>query len=287
MKTIQSQLNEGQSKNRFVFIVSQARSGTTAFQDFLSRTYPTLILAGELFLPRIERSTIASILGEKYSHLNVFDWKGERANSNDESDVQAKFKSHRENIDSEAVNILEMLKDNPSTSSNIFVVKIFPEHLSDQRFNEIIEIYRPMVIILRRRLLFSYVSLLKAIKSGQFTENDSSDIKIEMNEKELAKYISRADSWFRNIDETALKLEIPFLNVTYEDFFETEKDVGRVLKFLNQIGEVDFVSGVDNFNLKIQDRRIDSNLVKVFEQFGDLPENLQKSLLRYPGNSFQ
>jgi len=46
MKTIQIQSNNRQPENRFIFIVSQARSGTTAFQDFLSRTNPSLILAG-------------------------------------------------------------------------------------------------------------------------------------------------------------------------------------------------------------------------------------------------
>jgi len=286
MKTIQIQSNNRQPENRFIFIVSQARSGTTAFQDFLSRTNPSLILAGELFLPRIERGAISEILGDKYSDLKVFDWISERANTKDELEVQAKFKTHRENIDSVAFNILKMLTENPSTTSNIFVIKIFPGHLSDMKFNEILRTYRPTVIILRRRLLFSYVSLLKAFKTRNFTQKDSSDIKIEMNEKQLAQYISRADSWFNNIDEIAPKLGIPYLNVTYEDFFESGEDVERVLKFLNQMDDIDFFSEVNDSKMKIQDRRKDSNLAKVFEEFGNLPQELQKSVIRYPGNSF-
>jgi hypothetical protein len=287
IETFQSKPSNSEPESRFIFIVSQARSGTTAFQEFLSRTIPSLIIAGELFLPRIERSAISKILGEKYSELKVFDWNDERAKSKNEIDVIAKFKKHQENIDFESSNILKMLRDNPSTSSNVFVIKIFPNHLSNHKFNELLNIYRPNLIIIRRRLLFSYVSLLKAIKSGHFTKKDSSDVKIQMNEEQLRRYISTADSWFNNIDEIALKLEIPFLNITYEGFFESGKDVGRVLEFINQMGQSDFVSEVDDINLKVQDRRKDSDLAHVFDQFHDLPKDLQKNVIRYPGNSFE
>ena len=276
--------NPDKNNERITFIVSQARSGTNALLDYISTLNDSIITAGELFGGHDLPPEIAEIVHKKYPQLVPFDWIEKRANFTDWSEIYSAFIQHQMLVDSQALNIIYDLCSDVSLSKSVFFIKIFPGQLSTQKFNEILDVYKPRIITLRRRMLFSYASLLKARISGDYTNKDNSDVEIHLREKEVANYIAESDEWFNNIDRELFRLKIPSLDITYEGFFESGEDVCRVNDFINETIPVKFDVGRDAIRMTIQDRRKDQYLGVIFEQFAKLPRKLQNYLILQPGN---
>ena len=270
--------------DRLIFVVSQARSGSNAIMEYISKLNVTLINAGELFIGTNHAPEISRIAGERYASLKAFDWEGKKKEFKDWPDVIRAHKEHQEITDSKASHLLdELLADIPN-SKNIFVVKMFPDQLSTKKFNEILYTYKPRVIVLKRRMVFSFISALKARISKSFTHGDNSSIQISLEEKEVKNYINRTDEWFSNVESGIVELGLQSLIISYEGFFDSGVDVRNVSEFINKRVEVDFSLDASVIKLPIQDRRSDNSLAEVFSQFAEFPRDLQKEFVRYPGN---
>jgi len=277
--------SERNSEN-LTFIVSQARSGTNAFQEFVSALNSTFIMAGEIFLGEEFKLHETAGKAKSYPKLERFEWDKMKIELKEESKIHEAFELHQQFNDLQAFNILNYLINNTAISKNMIFIKIFPEQISTEKFNEILRIYRPRIIVLKRRMLFSLVSELKARVSGSFRLKDNSDLEIMLNQKEVAGYISRTDGWFNNIDREISRLEIPSITITYEGFFESGEDVDRVKNFISESADVEFQVNLEAVRLPIQDRRTDQSLTSIFSQFTHFPRSLQTNFIRHPGNLF-
>ena len=270
--------------DRITFIVSQARSGTNALQEFVSTLSKSIITLGELFGGHDLPSEITQIIGHKYPQLVPFDWKSKTAALADWSEVYRAFAQHQSLVDSQAFNVIDDLLIEASLSECVFFIKIFPGQLSTEKFNELLEVYRPRVIVLKRRMIFSYASVLKARITGHYEYLDNSDVEISLREKDVANYIAESTEWFTNIEREVLRLNTPSIDITYEGFFESGEDVHRVKEFINGSIPVKFDVDKDAIRMTVQDRRKDRYLGAVFQQFANLPRKMQKSLILHPGN---
>ena len=273
------------NSEKLVFIVSRARSGTNALQDVMSGFHSEIVLAEELFGIYWTKE-ISQILKPKYAWLEPFNWKEvNSARLMPPEKIVDQYNSFRDVIDSEALNILADLLESLSTQQKTLVIKIFPDQLSLQKFHEILEIYRPKIIVLKRRMIFSYISHLKAVVHHHFYGQDNSDVDISFNENEIESYIANSDAWFNNIKNVARQLKLKSVDITYEGLFETGKDISVIERFMNESVETNPSDSTERKKTAIQDRRHDNFLVDVIDQYLLLPAKLQMDLLRYPGNN--
>jgi lipopolysaccharide biosynthesis glycosyltransferase len=258
---------------KFIFVLSQPRSGTTAFQDIVGRTRQGFVIAGELFNGYLG-GPIADILRSSFPWI-------QRDNPKTQSLSPREFKALME---INAKTILQSLQRNPKLAGQTVVVKIFPSHLSYESLIDLLAIFRPDVIIMRRVILYTFLSRQKARSagSGAYTQVDSSDRLIEVDEREISSYITNSDVWFSSIKKTVESLKLVNIDITYSGIFETGEELPVLEKFLS-LHRGDTITVIpENTGLTIQDRRKDYFLTDVMGQYSQLTESLRGDLIRLP-----
>jgi hypothetical protein len=258
---------------KFIFVLSQPRSGTTAFQDIVGRSSRGFAIAGELFNGYLG-GPIADILRSSFPWL-------QRDNPESQSLSQSEFRTL---MDINAKTLLETMQNNPKLAGKTVVVKIFPNHLSNERLIDLLAAFRPDVIMMRRVILYTYLSRQKARSSGSgsYTRVDSSDRLIEVDEREISSYITRSDAWFSSLKKTVDSLSLVHLGITYSGIFETGEDIPVLEKFLSLHRGNTITVIPENAGLTIQDRRKDYFLTDVMGQYSQLSESLRRDLIRLP-----
>lgn len=258
---------------KFIFILSQPRSGTTAFQDIVGRTRQGFVIAGELFNGYLG-GPIADILRSSFPFI-------QRDNPKTQSLSPKEFKALME---INAKTILQSLQRNPKLAGQTVIVKIFPSHLSYESLIDLLAIFRPDAIIMRRVILYTFLSRQKARSagSGAYTQVDSSDRLIKVDEREISSYITNSDVWFSSIKKTVESLKLVNIEITYSGIFETGDELPVLEKFLS-LHRGDTITVIpENTRLTIQDRRKDYFLTDVMSQYSQLPESLRGDLIRLP-----
>ena len=257
----------------FIFILSQPRSGTNAFQDFVSRSNLDLVKAGELF-NGFSTKPIFDIL------KNSFPWI-EKNNPINQNLSQEEFK-HLVNIN--AKTILETLDKHPEMKGKTIVIKVFSDHLRPEVLVDLLAIFRPDVIVLRRVLLFTFLSMQKARNSGPgaWTQVDSSDQMVDVKQKQLLEHIESSDAWFSSLRKMIDAMKLVHVDITYSGIFETGDELPILEEFLSLHQEDPITVIPENARLTIQDRRKDNFLTDVMGQYSQLPESMRGDLIRLP-----
>jgi hypothetical protein len=263
-----------QRQKRFVFLISQRRSGTNAFLDLVCSSNKSFVRGGELFSGHSSEE-INQIVQEKFS------WVNDLKNSEDKrTSIRIKY---QEKMNTEAPELLNFLSENEMFQNKIFLVKIFPDHLSLESLGIVLKAYGLHVIFLRRRMIYSYISLLKA----QFTKNwwgmDYSSQKVELDEKRAQDYIEKSDRWFIQTQDLVSSIEIPSVNFTYEEIFETANETLSLGKFLKNFAGSEILSNSYKIPTLPQDRRHDRFLSELLVGFANIRTDVQTQLLRFPG----
>ena len=258
---------------KFIFVLSQPRSGTTAFQDILGRTRQGFAIAGELFNGYLG-GPIADTLRSSFPWI-------QRDNPKTQSLSPREFKALME---INAKTILETLQRNPNLAGQTVVVKIFPSHLSYESLIDLLAIFRPDVIILRRVLFFTFLSEQKAMNSGlnAWVQVDSSDQMVDVKQKQLLDHIERSDAWFSSLRKMVGSLKLVYVDITYSGIFETGDELPILENFLSLHRGDAITLNPESTRVTIQDRRKDYFLTDVMGQYSQLPESMRGDLIRLP-----
>jgi hypothetical protein len=189
-------------------------------------------------------------------------------------------------MDRDSLNIIDCLVNDKKFENQIIVVKVFQSHLSEENLAEILKNYATHVIFIRRRTLYTYISSLKARATGNWWGKDSSSTKVVLSENEVKRYISTVNSWFDFTFDLVKKLEIPTLSISYDGLFETKTDLPLLRSFLEEL--VGTIGDIETLQIKtqIQDRRHESLINDLLVQFAELPNDVRRDLLEYPGKNF-
>jgi len=269
-------LNQAE-KGDFIFVISQHRSGTNALFDLIELSSNRFIKADEIFIGYTHEHISQNI-------MKSFPWFRDLLDFDEK--VGKEFKKFFRKMDEHAIDILQMIRKDEKFSNQLFVAKIFPTHLSSKRFEEVMQKFSSHAIILRRTMLYSYISNYKAVASGHWWGKDSSKTRIQLDEDVLRKYVMDSDSWFDTANQVTQELKIPVLHITYDGLYETREDEVLLGKFLeNIVGEIDNLKTLSTPS-RIQDRREEAFLNELLLQFAELPADLKHDLLRYPGRSY-
>ena len=265
-----------EKSQNFIFVISQPRSGTSALFDVINKSSSRFLRANEIFSGHADDLLSETIMKE-------FPWFLDLRKS--EKNPDSSFKRFFDKMDRQVLEILDYIEAKYKSVNQQFVVKIFPTHLSSDRFVQVLENYSSHVIFLRRRMLYSYVSNYKAVSSGHWWGKDSSKTKVALDEGTLRKYVKDSDAWFNFAQDITGKLGLPTLNISYDGLFETKEHQALLGDFLK--GIVGNVNDIETLHIpsRIQDRREEAFLNELLVQFSELPADLKRDLLRYPGKN--
>ena len=263
-----------QSRKRFVFLISQPRSGTNAFLDLVCGSNESFVRGGEIFTGHHGKE-INQII------LKKFPWVTDLKNSEDK---KKKIRERYQKImNDQALELLNFLATNEKFQKRIFIVKIFPDHLSLKSLELVLKTHALHIIFLRRRMIYSYISLIKARSTKSWWGIDYSAQKVELDEKRVQNYIDKSNAWFVQTQDLVSSMEVPSIHLTYEEIFEG-KDGALILgKFLKNFTGSKILSDPSKIPTLPQDRRHDRFLSEILAEFANIRSDLQAQLLRFPG----
>jgi len=268
---------ESKQQRTIIFLISRQRSGTNALLNLISGANSKFTSAGELF-----GGFGGELISESLS--KQFPWYRDLADSETRSDKNPQ--QYFEMMDRDSLNIIDCLVNDKKFENQIIVVKVFQSHLSEENLAEILKNYATHVIFMRRRTLYTYISSLKARAAGNWWNKDSTSTKVVLGENEVRRYISKVNSWFDFTFDLVKKLEIPILSITYDGLFETKTDLSLLRRFLEEL--VGTIADIETLQIRtqIQDRRHESLINDLLVQFAELPNDVRRDLLEYPGKNF-
>ena len=166
------------------------------------------------------------------------------------------------------------------------LIKIFPGHLHRGAFEELLHVFRPRLLFLRRDNIFTYVSRIRAFSTRSFVHSDSTDVPYAIDNWEAGKYILDRDEWFDRVAHLAQELQLHCAAVTYDGLFTTGDDVPVLNSFYPGVSLLtDPMSGRLRVDLTVQDRRTDTSVREMITAVNALSPATQAGLLRLPGKS--
>jgi hypothetical protein len=172
------------------------------------------------------------------------------------------------------------------------LIKIFPDQLHPSALEKLVRVFRPRLLVLRRELIFTYVSQLRASaldkRERQFGKawlgTDLTDAPYTIDDRAALQYALRCDAWFDQLDRLAAELDLPNVWLTYTGLFTTGADIPLLESFYPgpALPTVTGASGLRS-GLKVQDRRSDESVLEMIRAVSSLSAATQGHLLRLPG----
>jgi hypothetical protein len=269
------------SNPQLVLVCSLPRSGTNALESLLRRNFEDIHVEGELFHGHLRKETLSKMSGR-------FPWIGgaalaERATMS-KDDQESAAREYRLKISAEALEVtVELMK----YGEGLTVIKVLPDHLEVAALERIMSELRPRVIVLKRQMLFSYVSNLKAIASNAWCREDNTDFAAQLRESEARSYINSADEWFDLVSSFTNRFGLEQLNVSFSDLFESTNPIPILREFLLGVDvhpELNNAEGAGASTIR-QDRRTDQSLANMVRQLSELSPETVDDLLRLPGEA--
>ena len=265
-------------------LISVARSGTNALGDVIQRSRPAIQWMNEMYL------------GAEWSNLaddvivDRFPWF-----SNGRHDVPAAergraFDSFAAKVSEQVVELTHAILEK---SSGRTLIKVFPDQLHPSAFEELLRVFRPRLLVLRREMVFTYVSRLRAIQLDQrdgvfgkaWLGSDLTDAPYAVDDRAALQFALRCDSWFDRLDQLAGELGLTNVWLTYTGLFTTGVDIPLLQSFYpgpalpTSSGSSGLQSG-----LTVQDRRSDASVLGMIKAVSTLSAATQAHLLRLPGH---
>lgn len=260
-----------------LLVLSAARSGTNALNSILSAHLADCRVENELYGSFMPPRTLA-FLEPRYPWLAS---SPGQTRPGDPARAQA-IKECRVNMSAAAVEITRILL---GRGHGVTAIKVFEPHLEPASLEEVLATFQPRVIVLRRQMLFSYVSQLKAVSTGNFFRVDSSEATFELTDASANRYADRLDRWFEWVSTALDRQSIQPLEVTYTELLESGGAEGRLVPFLADWGfqpASGSRAGVEASTIR-QDRRTDESVSRLIGQVSALKSGTVSRLLRLPG----
>ena len=156
------------------------------------------------------------------SHYELFNKQMCHMNSNYKDTLESHFKTDKLHLLADR-NPLEFMDTVLNLSDkNIVSHKIFPEHMTMDNAQKIIDKSR-MVFIVKRNFIDVYISKKRALKmlethSNPWIDVDTTNFKIDFNEDEFIKQKKIYEEWYRNITEYLIIRGKPYTTLYYDEF---------------------------------------------------------------------
>ncbi len=264
-----------------VLVISVPRSGTNALNSMVGDAVRDVFVEGEFYFGHIREKSLERLEG-------ACPWVGsadiDARRQMTAEHAERKVAAYRQLMSASAVEVTGTLLEGRSGPT---VMKVFPNHLDRAALVDVLDAYRPRIIVLRRLMAMSYASLLKAQASGAWFRKDTTDVAASMRPDAAREYVRRTDDWFDWIDATIAELDLEVLDTTYEALFESDnpfpalRDLLWDVKFRNAVEK----GGRLEARTQRQDRRTDRSVARLLADFGSLPADVRGDLLRHPGRA--
>lgn len=252
------------ARSDLVLVASAPRSGTGAFGSLLEAGFPRAMWCGETYGGWVPDG-VGAYLAAGYP------WY-----------AQPKSPAFVGRMDKNVLNITHRLME---LSGGPTIIKVFGPHLSSGALDRVLREFSPRVIVLRRRMVFSCVSMRRSMRSGIWYGDEITDTHLALENAAVQDYVTVTDRRFDQIDESVAEHGLDALWLTYSDVFESRSALPALRSFLSD-WELSPMAEDDESWLPrtaIQDRRSDESIEQVLRSFvGLTPEN-QRALLRLPG----
>jgi lipopolysaccharide biosynthesis glycosyltransferase len=265
------------TEGNLLLVISAARSGTNALNSILRSHLVDGRVEGEFYGGFMPPTTLHHLATE-YPWLKVPPGQTRPGAAGRE----AALKAWRANMSSVAVEITEkLLQRGPGVTA----IKVFEPQLDPASLEEVMAVFRPRVMVLRRQMLFTFVSLLKAMSSDNFHGVDSTEVTFELTDAAAQRYADRQDRWFEWVYAALERQSIRPLDLSYADLYENGSAESRLVPFLSDLGfrrEVGPREGIKPSTIR-QDRRTDESVSRLIDQVSALKPATVSRLLRLPG----
>jgi hypothetical protein len=267
----------GVSDSGLDLVISVARSGTSAFGAVIRRDRPQVHWMGELYQglsTPLERDEVAQFPWFVWNRREIRLELPRQRRERDQIEFSRMMSVH-------AVDFTRRIMERRPGRT---LIKVFPDHLSAEALDAVVREFRPRLIFLRRHLLFSFLSHLRANESQSWARTDSTDVPITVREQDISPYVDMCDSFMDHAGRLALELDLPHASLTYDGLYASGTDVPLLEAFYPGAplpGHAD--TGRLKSPMLVQDRRTDASLLRMIASFDALSEESKRMLLRLPG----
>lgn len=259
-------------------LISLPRSGTNALGRVLQRGHPGVNWLNELYIGQSEGLRDGELL-DRFPWFSDGDPTSQKAMA-----PKAREEARRvfaASVNENAIGITETVLQSRRGRT---LIKVFPDQLDPAVFGEMLRVFRPRLLILRREMVFSYISLLRALRAQSWMESDLGDVGFVMTDSSALQYTVHADGWIDFVSRLAQRLQLEAASVTYNGLFTTGSDV-PLLKSLYPGHAMDVdETGKLRSSLRLQDRRSDASVLAMLQAVTRLSAATQSQLLRLPGS---
>lgn len=135
-------------------------------------------------------------------------------------------------------------KIDKSEQESFFSFKIFPEHLKFDKVKKILLRDDVKVFFLKRSPIDSYISELKARKSGKWKNHNHTNIKFNLYFNQYQEWYITREKWYKDIKNILTEYNKDVSTLYYENFtkYNDHKNLNHILSNL-------FKNDIDTYNL--------------------------------------
>lgn len=260
-------------------LVSVARSGTNALGNVIQRSRRDINYLDEVFM--------GFTTGLREGELSArFPWfAAGHPDLRKDMPLHERIETERAFAATMSENIVEFTTALLASRQGRTLIKIFPDHLHPAAFVELLREFRPRLLILRRDMVFTYISGERAAKARSWWDADLTEVAYQLNDRQALAYARKCDNWIDLAALLADRLDLEHDWVTYSGLFTTGSDVCVLESFYpGPRLPVDPVTGGLKSELTVQDRRTDPAVIGMMKAVSGLSVVAQAQLLRLPGN---
>jgi len=249
------QLDNGAVDRRLDLLISLPNSGTHALGDAIRRSRPDV-----RYLPDLYRGVATELdVGERQRRFPWFTPTDPEALKR--MSPAQRLEAQRYFTEAVRAHVVEFTEAVVQSGPGRCLINVLPDQLHPSAFCELLEVFRPRLLFLRRPLIFSYLS---QAEGGPGTIED----------RRASHYALRCDSWIDGVAEVASSIGLESVWLTCDGLFETGDDVALLESFYP--GSAMPVDAVP-------DRRSDGSILAMVNALGGLSATTQARLLRLPG----
>jgi hypothetical protein len=230
-------------KSKIVFVVSFPRSGTHALGSLLANEDVGFHYYGEFFIFNAWNSQVGKI-NRYYPFFALRFFVEFRAQ-------RRKWQYLR--FEKTSLNASRTLRS-ISKLPGVHVIKIFPQHFSDQLLHSLIAEFKPHIIFLRRNHLDRFVSHKKANATGNWHTSSTSAVEIDLNPIEFERFIKNYSKFYEDTLRFAKAQGCEILDLEFTDLHNPEK-----VRQMQQFAQFDGFSDWDQLIVAPTTRKQDSS----------------------------